>query len=42
MEKYSRFEAEELVRRSGGNTSSGVSIATDFVVAGANPGSKFD
>ena len=42
MEKYSRFEAEELMRRSGGNTSSGVSIATDFVVAGANPGSKFD
>ncbi len=42
MDKFSRFEAEELVRRSGGNTSSGVSIATDFVVAGANPGSKFD
>jgi DNA ligase (NAD+) len=42
MDKFSRFEAEELVRRSGGNTSSGVSKATDFVVAGANPGSKFD
>jgi DNA ligase (NAD+) len=42
MDKFSRFEAEEMVRHSGGNPSSGVSTATDFVIAGANPGSKFD
>jgi DNA ligase (NAD+) len=42
MDKFSRFEAEDQVRRSGGNISSGVSKSTDFVVAGANPGSKFD
>ncbi|MCX5707485.1 MAG: NAD-dependent DNA ligase LigA [Candidatus Omnitrophica bacterium] len=42
MDKFSRFEAEELVRRAGGNTSSGVSKITDFVVAGVNPGSKLD
>jgi DNA ligase (NAD+) len=42
MEKYSRPEAEELVRQSGGNASSQVSKSTDFLIAGANPGSKLD
>jgi DNA ligase (NAD+) len=37
-----RSEAEELIRRSGGHVSSSVSKETDFVVAGENPGSKFD
>ena len=42
LEKYSRFEAEELLRGQGGNPSSGVSKSTDLVVAGASPGSKLD
>lgn len=42
LESYSRQQAEGLVRQSGGNTASGVSRNTDFVVAGRNPGSKYD
>ncbi|MEK6727232.1 MAG: NAD-dependent DNA ligase LigA, partial [Candidatus Omnitrophota bacterium] len=42
LKGYSRFEAEELVRRLGGNSSSEVSKGTDFVVTGENPGSKYD
>jgi len=37
----SRNQAEELVRGLGGNPSSSVSRATDFVVAGKGPGSKY-
>ncbi len=39
---FSRSQAEDLVRRAGGNLSSAVSKNTDFVVAGENPGSKYD
>lgn len=39
---YSRSQAEELVRRLGGNPSSSVSKNTDFLVAGENPGSKYE
>jgi DNA ligase (NAD+) len=42
LKDYSRLDAEELVRRLAGNVSSGVSKATDFVVAGENPGSKYE
>jgi DNA ligase (NAD+) len=42
LKGYSRLQAQELVRRCGGNTSSSVSENTDFVVAGENPGSKYD
>ena len=42
LKDYSRSEAEDLVRKSGGNSSSSVSKNTDFVVAGENPGSKYD
>ena len=41
LENFSRKEAEGLVRQSGGSFSSSVSKSIDFVVAGANPGSKF-
>ncbi|MCM8799226.1 MAG: NAD-dependent DNA ligase LigA [Candidatus Omnitrophica bacterium] len=42
LESFTRQEAEELVRKLGGNPSSSVSKNTDFVVAGKNPGSKFE
>ncbi len=42
LKEYSRNEAEGLVRRYGGEVTSGVSKNTDFVVAGENPGSKYD
>ena len=42
MRRRSRTEMEELIRRFGGKTSSGVSRSTDYVVAGSSPGSKLD
>ncbi|NMB46195.1 MAG: NAD-dependent DNA ligase LigA [Firmicutes bacterium] len=40
LEKYSRQEAAELVRSLGGKVTASVSRSTDYVIAGANPGSK--
>jgi DNA ligase (NAD+) len=37
-----RGEAEELVRRLGGRTATSVSHSTDLVVAGEDPGSKYE
>ena len=39
---FSRDEATEAVRRRGGKVTGSVSKKTDFVVAGENPGSKYD
>ncbi len=39
---FTRAEAETLIRQLGGNTSSSVSKQTDYVLAGENPGSKYD
>ena len=42
LKDFSRLEAEELTRKLGGNSVSAVSKNTDFVVIGANPGSKYE
>lgn len=42
LESMTRSQAEELVKRYGGNTSSSVSRSTSLVVVGKNPGSKYD
>ncbi len=42
LKKYTRQEAQELVERLGGRVSSGVSRKTDLVVAGEDPGSKYE
>jgi len=42
MERRSRDEAGEEVVRHGGKVTSSVSKLTDYVVVGADPGSKFD
>ncbi|MBI3632990.1 MAG: NAD-dependent DNA ligase LigA [Candidatus Vogelbacteria bacterium] len=42
LKKLEREQAKQLVRNSGGEVSESVSKETDYVVAGANPGSKYD
>ena len=42
LQNYSRGEIEALIRRLGGHPSGSVSKKTDFVVAGTDPGSKYD
>lgn len=42
LKRHTRESAQELVARLGGTPSSTVSKKTDFVVAGTDPGSKYD
>lgn len=42
LESMTRSQAEELVKKYGGSTSSSVSKLTSLVVVGKNPGSKYD
>ncbi len=42
MESMSRDQAKEKIRELGGDVSSSVSKETDYVVAGSDPGSKYD
>jgi len=42
LEHFTRNEAEKIVQAEGGNVASSVSSKTDFVVAGKDPGSKYD
>ena len=41
LKRYSRTEAEELVKNLGGEASSSVSKKTSYVVVGESPGSKY-
>jgi DNA ligase (NAD+) len=42
LEKYTRDQAAELIRQQGGTVTGSVSKKTDFVLAGAEAGSKLD
>ncbi|MDO8240726.1 MAG: NAD-dependent DNA ligase LigA [Candidatus Moranbacteria bacterium] len=41
LESFTRDEAKDIIRREGGSVSSSVSKNTSFVLAGENPGSKY-
>lgn len=41
LERFTREEAKDMIRQAGGEVSSAVSSRTNFLLAGKNPGSKF-
>ena len=41
LASFTRDEAKDMIRKAGGDVSSSVSRKTDYLVAGANPGSKY-
>lgn len=42
LANFTRDEAKDIIRKEGGDVSSSVSSKTDYVLAGENPGSKYD
>lgn len=42
LASFTRDEAKDMIRKRGGDISSSVSKKTDYVVAGENPGSKYE
>jgi DNA ligase (NAD+) len=42
LASFTRDEAKDMIRKQGGVVSSSVSRKTDYVIAGAHPGSKYD
>jgi DNA ligase (NAD+) len=42
LENFTRDQAKDMIRLAGGDISSSVSKKTDYIVAGASPGSKYD
>ncbi len=42
LPNYNRSEVEKMIKEAGGRTSSSVSKNTDYLIAGADPGSKLD
>ena len=42
LERFTRDEAKDMIRKKGGNVASSVSKNTDFLLVGANPGSKLE
>ena len=42
LKDFTRSQAEHLVRELGGNAASSISESTDFLVAGEDPGSKYN
>ncbi|MFC1808298.1 NAD-dependent DNA ligase LigA [Candidatus Omnitrophota bacterium] len=42
LQKYSRNQVQDIIKSHGGKISSSVSSKTDFVLAGSDPGSKYD
>ncbi|MCD6149640.1 NAD-dependent DNA ligase LigA [bacterium] len=42
LQNFTREQAKDMIRKEGGSVSSSVSRRTNYVVAGKNPGSKYD
>jgi DNA ligase (NAD+) len=42
LEKYTREQAQQMIEEAGGKVTTSVSKKTDYVVAGADPGSKLE